>query len=151
MIRRVLVALDGSARAAGVLAVAVEVAMRFDATLVPFRAIQVPSEFPPTAHTSQLDALPSYMQHEAVREVLQLLENADVKSEAPIVREGQPWRAILAAAELQGVDLVVIGSHGYEGVDHILGTTAAKVVNRARRNVLVVHEAGSVRTPDRER
>jgi nucleotide-binding universal stress UspA family protein len=37
------------------------------------------------------------------------------------------------------VDLIVIGSHGYHGLDRVLGTTAARVSNLARRNVLVVH------------
>ena len=36
-------------------------------------------------------------------------------------------------------DLIVLGSHGYHGLDRLLGTTAGKVVNLARRNVLVVH------------
>ena len=34
--------------------------------------------------------------------------------------------------------LIVIGSHGYGGIDHLLGTTAARVVNHADRPVLVV-------------
>ncbi len=38
------------------------------------------------------------------------------------------------------MDLIVLGSHGYGGIDRLLGTTAAHVANRAERNVLVVHE-----------
>jgi nucleotide-binding universal stress UspA family protein len=41
------------------------------------------------------------------------------------------------------VDLIVIGSHGYGALDHVLGTTAAKVVNHADRSVLVVRPKGS--------
>lgn len=33
---------------------------------------------------------------------------------------------------------IVIGSHGHGGIDRVLGTTAAKLVNHADRNVLVV-------------
>jgi universal stress protein F len=36
---------------------------------------------------------------------------------------------------------VVIGSHGYGGLDRVLGTTAAKIVNHASCSVLVVREA----------
>jgi nucleotide-binding universal stress UspA family protein len=39
------------------------------------------------------------------------------------------------------VDLIVIGSHGYDALDRLLGTTAAKVVNHADRSVLVVRAA----------
>jgi len=35
----------------------------------------------------------------------------------------------------------VIGSHGYGGLDRLLGTTAARVVNHADRNVLIVRNA----------
>jgi universal stress protein F len=45
-----------------------------------------------------------------------------------------------AAAE-NDVDMIVIGSHGYHGLDRVLGTTAAKVVNHADRSVLVVRDS----------
>jgi nucleotide-binding universal stress UspA family protein len=57
----------------------------------------------------------------------------------PIVRIGEPWRLILEVADALNVSLIVIGSHGYQGLDRVLGTTAARVVNSAKRNVLVVH------------
>jgi nucleotide-binding universal stress UspA family protein len=41
-------------------------------------------------------------------------------------------------AHQEDVDLIMVGSHGYSGVDRLLGTTAAKVVNHADRSVLVV-------------
>ena len=55
-----------------------------------------------------------------------------------LVRTGSPWSAICAAAREHDADLIVLGAHGYDAVDHILGTTAAKVVNHADRSVLVV-------------
>ncbi len=51
---------------------------------------------------------------------------------------GVPWQAVCKAAVDEKADLIVIGSHGYGGIDHLLGTTAAKVVNHADRPVLVV-------------
>jgi nucleotide-binding universal stress UspA family protein len=51
---------------------------------------------------------------------------------------GFPWQAVCAAAVDESVDLIVIGSHGYSGIDHLIGTTAAKIVNHADRPVLVV-------------
>ena len=54
------------------------------------------------------------------------------------VRVGVPWNSICAEATSLGVDLIVIGSHGYGALDRLLGTTAAKVVNHADRSVLVV-------------
>ncbi len=49
-----------------------------------------------------------------------------------------PWDGICRAAREHDADMIVIGSHGYGALDRLLGTTAAKVVNHADRNVLVV-------------
>ena len=54
---------------------------------------------------------------------------------------GSPWQSICETAHRLGCDLVVIGSHGYSGIDRVLGTTAAKVVNHAPCSVLVVRAA----------
>jgi nucleotide-binding universal stress UspA family protein len=51
---------------------------------------------------------------------------------------GRPWSAICRAARFYDADVVVIGSHGHEALDRVLGTTAAKVVNHADRSVFIV-------------
>jgi nucleotide-binding universal stress UspA family protein len=53
---------------------------------------------------------------------------------------GIPWPSIERAADEEDVDMIVVGSHGYHGLDRVLGTTAAKVVNHADRSVLVVRD-----------
>jgi nucleotide-binding universal stress UspA family protein len=53
---------------------------------------------------------------------------------------GAPWEAICKAAEGLEADMVVVGSHGYSGIDRVIGTTAAKVVNHCPCSVLVVRE-----------
>jgi nucleotide-binding universal stress UspA family protein len=147
VIRRLLVALDASARAPHVLAAACEIAQRFAASVVPLRIITIPLDFPPAAHLAHGDPLPAYLTEVATRELGVLLGSvpAGVVAEAPCIRTGQPWRAIVDAAEELDADLVVIGSHGYHGVDRILGTTAGKVANLSRRNVLIVHLGGESR------
>jgi universal stress protein F len=142
MIARVLVALDASPRAPNVLAASAEIASRFGATLTLFRALSIPPDFPPAAHVGPSDALPAFMTKEAEAGLQAMLATLppDVRVEPPIVRIGQSWRAILQVADELDVDLIVVGSHGYYGLDRILGTTAGKVANLARRNVLVVHD-----------
>lgn len=60
------------------------------------------------------------------------------------VREGDPWREVVAAAEEMEADLVVIGTHGRGGFDrYILGSVAEKLVRRLPCSVLTVsHEEG---------
>ncbi len=142
MISRILVALDGSDRAPGVFDAAVELAARFRALLRPFRAVMVPPEFPAAAAGSRPDPLASHLIETAEEELAELVSDAPAGFlvEPPIVRIGQPWRLILAVADEIDADLVVVGSHGYHGLDRILGTTAARVANVSSRNVLVVHD-----------
>lgn len=142
MISRILVALDGSARAPGVFDAAVELAARFRASLHPFRAVTVPPEFPAAAAGSRPDPLASHLLECAEEELVEIVADAPpgVHVAPPVVRFGQPWRLILAVADEVDADLIVVGSHGYHGLDRILGTTAARVANVANRNVLVVHD-----------
>lgn len=143
MISRILVALDGSSRAPGVLAAAVDIASRFGATLHPLRAIFVPPEFPAAGAGTRADPLPAYLIAAARDEVGRLVAtfpSGRFTIASPLVLVGKPSRLIIDAAEDLDVDLIVIGSHGYQGLDRILGTTAGRVANLAQRNVLVVHE-----------
>jgi nucleotide-binding universal stress UspA family protein len=56
------------------------------------------------------------------------------------VAVGTPWQAICEMAKTENVDLIMVGSHGYQGLDRLIGTTAAKIVNHADRSVLVVRD-----------
>lgn len=142
MIARILVALDGSSRAAGVFDAAAQIGARFGATLFPFRALFVPPEFPAAAAGSRADELPRHLTKVALDDLLRLTGRPaprGVRVDAPTVRLGTPWRLILDLGDELDVDLIVLGSHGYHAIDVILGTTAARVANLARRHVFVVH------------
>jgi nucleotide-binding universal stress UspA family protein len=57
----------------------------------------------------------------------------------PLVWEGEPADAILAAAESHGADVIVIGSSGKSGVGRILlGSVSDDVIRRAPVPVMVV-------------
>jgi universal stress protein F len=137
--KRILVGLDGSPRAPAVLLAASDLAGRLGAELLLFRAVGLPVEVPRAAYALSPDALADLLRDEA-RKYLE--EQARDVPEGRIaglrVAIGTPWQAICEAAASHDIDLVVIGSHGYGGLDRVLGTTAAKVVNHADRSVLVV-------------
>jgi universal stress protein A len=52
---------------------------------------------------------------------------------------GPPKQAILSFVEDHAIDLVVVGSHGRHGVERLLGSVAAGIVNNARCDILTVH------------
>lgn len=55
------------------------------------------------------------------------------------VRTGVPYKAILKCAAEEGIDLVVIGTHGRTGVDrYLLGSVTENVIRRADVPVLTI-------------
>lgn len=150
MFHKILTALDDSKRAPGLFDVAVEIARMAGARLYVMRVVTIPPEFPPAAAGTPADPLIARMAGHAMHDLSHLIAGGpdDVSIQPPIVRLGTPWKTILETAEDRDVDLIVIGSHGYHGWDRVLGTTAGKVANSSKRNVLVVHEQ---RSPSRAR
>ncbi len=139
-IHRVLVAVDTSPRAPGVLSAARELAGRFGARLHVYQAVYIPPDIPAAAHTGG-SGTDRELERLAERKLAALVGDAPGTVIEPLeFGVGQPWRAILAAAERIQADLIVVGSHGYGGMDHVIGTTSAKVVNHASCSVFVVHE-----------
>lgn len=135
----ILVALDQSPNARNVLTAARELAEKTQAKLLLFHAVGLPVGLPPDALSVAPEALGALLAGRA-RNVL-----AALASELPTgivarvrVEVGSPWQAICEVAKAEKVDLIAVGSHGYGGVDRLIGTTAAKVVNHADRSVLVV-------------
>ena len=137
--KRILVAIDGSPRAATVVAAAARMAELSNASLVLFRAIGVPSDMPQgvlTVHGRDLEDVLIGNAHSELEQIAATLPKGRV--ERIVTPFATAWDGICRAARELDVDLVVIGSHGYGGLDRVIGTTAAKVVNHADRNVLVV-------------
>ena len=135
----ILVALDASPRAPKVLDAAIDLGRRTGARLYLYRAVGLPAELPALA----LARSPS-----EVAELMLGLARQELKALEAIVpaelRAGSgaslaiPWQGVCEGAHAQHADLIMIGSHGYGGLDRLLGTTAAKIVNHSDVSVLVV-------------
>lgn len=56
-----------------------------------------------------------------------------------LIVPGIPYQEILAVAQDKQVDMIVLGTHGRAGLDHVLfGSTAEKVVRKATYPVLTI-------------
>jgi len=140
--KHILVGLDGSERQAQVLDTAVRLAEALGGQLTLLRAVSLPTELPARAYTVPPEQLGSLLLADAQRD----LDERARRVPGPLLREtqtvlGTPWHAIVDAATRLHADLIVGGSHGYGGLDRLLGTTAAKVVDHAKCSVLVARAA----------
>ncbi len=138
-VKRLLVALDGSERAPRVLVAAERLASLASAQLVLYRAVNIPPILPidllKVTDVDVEDVLKNNA-HETLGQMASPLPAGMV--EAIMIDIAIPWDGIVRAGRDREADLIVIGSHGFHGIDHLLGTTAAKIVNHASCSVLVV-------------
>ncbi|HEU0035803.1 MAG TPA: universal stress protein [Kofleriaceae bacterium] len=140
--KRILVALDSSPRAPMVLEAAARLAELVGAKLLLFRAVTVPPDLPDDIFTVTDLRLEELLLGNARGDLANLAKQVPAdRIEKSITTFATAWDGICRTARDENVDLIVIGSHGYAGLDRLLGTTASKVVNHADRNVLVVRAA----------
>ena len=138
MVRKILVATDGSPLARAALDFAVDLAPRYGATLLLVHA------FP---HVFDLLGTPQYEQLLAARTLIgqQLLEAArtQVGDIVPIetqLIEGPAAPAILRIAADESCDMIVMGSRGHgQLLGLLLGSVSSVVAQRAECPVLIIH------------
>ncbi len=67
------------------------------------------------------------------------LRDAGLKARS-LLRVGAPFLEIISAAQGEGADLIVMGTHGRTGLSHVLmGSVAERVVRTSACPVLTVH------------
>lgn len=136
--KRFLVCLDASPRAVFVLDTAVDLAKRTGATLVLLRSVGLPAEIDQEFYVHAAMSMTDLLVAKAKKELDALSAGLPAGMvEGYDVHIGTPWDTICREAKVRLCDLVILGSHGYSGMDRILGTTAAKVVNHCEVSVLV--------------
>jgi len=149
-IKKILFATDFSENSQYALTYAISFAQKYDAMLYILHVIQQPS-YPLGMYAEiSFDAMDKFNKNisEAVAKEMQTLREKDLqgmKKYECLVVHGTPFLEILRTAKEKEVDLIVVGTHGRTGLDHVLfGSTAEKVVRRAPCPVI------SVRLPGKE-
>src|SRR5688572_11592111 len=141
VMKRILVPLDFSASSTRALDYAYALAQKFDAALHLIHVCEVPS-----IATGSMDAYAiaytdwsQRLGEEAERELEKVRPRlAGVKVSTEVLF-GNPGRAIVTAAHTNDVDLIVMGTHGYGPVMHlVMGNVAGHVVRSADCPVLTV-------------
>jgi len=134
---RILVATDGSEYSEAAVTQAIALASKCRSTLYVLTVVEVNVEF--------MGIAPALMER-LDKEAKTIIDNVQTKAaEAniecnPLVRHGeQPYKFIVDIAQQEGIDVVVIGTHGKTGLKKLLmGSVAAKTIGYAPCPVLVI-------------
>ncbi|WP_436928374.1 universal stress protein [Halosimplex halobium] len=137
MYEDILVPTDGSAGASAALDEAIDLARQFDATVHSLYVVDVASL---GTEAGAVDVVESFEQmgENATEAAATRARDAGVEA-TDSVATGTPHRAILDYVDDNGIDLVVMGTHGRTGLErYLLGSVTEKVVRTAEVPVLTV-------------
>ena len=85
------------------------------------------------------DGLPALLLEAGRKELERLSKEVPKERLAGLeVDIGSPWQVLCDIAKRVNADLLIVGTHGYTLLDHVIGTNAARVVNHAPCSTLVV-------------
>lgn len=144
MFKKILIATDGSEHAKHALNYAVESAAKWGAELV---ILTVVPPISPRVYSSEFNA-PYILElkddlRRSYQRVLSEAVNI-VKNKQPDVKvvtrleEGRPSSIIVELAQLEDVDLIVMGSRGLDGLVGFIGSTSRHVVEACTKPILIV-------------
>jgi len=149
-IKKILYATDLSKNSSFAFLYATDMARRHDAKIVMLNAIE-PIPAYAAAYTGVTDELKRKQQEETVEEIKTRLGDFCRKAEAQIgppcielvskilVPRGHPPEEILNAADKEGCDVIVLGTHGKGFLAHtFLGSVSSAVLNRTQKPVFII-------------
>ncbi|WP_254533736.1 universal stress protein [Natrinema gelatinilyticum] len=132
MYERILIPTDGSENVVHAVENGIAIAEQFGATVYAFAVVP---------YVVTRDHIRYDPEAVAERGVEDIQEQCDKKGIDVIteVRKGEPFEEILAYSDENDIDVIVMGTHGRTGLDHVLiGSTAERVVRHAPIPVLTV-------------
>jgi len=141
-IRSLLVPIDFSVHSKNALKYAILIAAQFKASIRLVYVVE-PTIYPADLGFGQvvLPGVEDELREKGATELKSLM-NREIGRRARasfVVRTGNPYHEILQEAEEQGVDMIVVATHGHSGVEHMLfGSTADRIVRHAACPVLTI-------------
>jgi nucleotide-binding universal stress UspA family protein len=141
-IKKILVPTDFSKASEAALEAAVELAKKFDASIVLMHAYHVPQyPYPVPSLITPVDLMEQI--EKGARNALQDAVSSQSASGVLIttsLHAGSPWEQILRTAKEFDVGLIVIGSRGLRGLPRaLMGSTAERVVRYSPVPVVTLH------------
>jgi nucleotide-binding universal stress UspA family protein len=138
-LKKILVPIDFSEHSEKALNWALSLAAPEAIPIIIFHVIpQSPTEWL-TRVVAEEKRLEAELRADAERRLQEITVGKAVPIETLVVWGGNPWDEICVLAARQGVDLIVMGTHGRTGLDRMLvGSVAERVICHAPCSVLAV-------------
>ena len=153
IVQHVLVPIDFSATADRALAYAIALGQQFQARLTLLHVLYITpvtmDEMTAGVAATYLEAQETEAQR-LLQASLERVQRAGLQAESLLVR-GTPSQTIVDMAGEQGVDLILMGTHGRTGLARVLlGSVAAHIVRQGPCPVLVVRRVPDTSAPAEE-
>jgi nucleotide-binding universal stress UspA family protein len=148
--KKILIATDGSACSAEAVQFGVELASEHEAEVV-FVHVAPTSDIVPVAGFGMVGALPR-VPHELneydrapLEEAEQIADQHGVRASCKLLA-GHPAHEVVAYADSEDVDLIVVGSRGHGALaSALLGSVSRTVLSESKRPVAIVRGLAAVR------
>jgi len=147
MIKKILVATDGSGHAKKAIDYACDLALKYDAEIYLLHVIHksgVPKSLLKVIEAHRIEKTPEHAILEEIGDrVIEMaereLKEKAVKNFQSCIIEGDPAQAIIEFAREKGIDMIVMGSRGLGDLEGVfLGSVSHKVCNLAHCTCLTV-------------
>ncbi|GGY66590.1 universal stress protein [Marinobacter zhanjiangensis] len=136
--KKILVAIDLTEEAPQVLEKAVEIGKQHDARLLLAHVVEPVGYAYGGDIPMDLSELQDQLDKAAREQLAAYGKQYGIPEDNQIVTVGRPESEIHHLSEDQGVDLVIVGSHGRRGIQLLLGSTANGVLHGAKCDVLAL-------------
>lgn len=145
MFKKILCPVDFSEFTVEIIRYAHDIAKKYGAELHVFHVIPNLNYFTPYESfltPENLVAIEKNIQDEVEKDFKKVMKNIDGDAKK-IVKTGVAFVEIIDYARAESIDLIVMGTHGRSGIEHILiGSVAEKVVRKAPCPVLSIRPRG---------
>jgi nucleotide-binding universal stress UspA family protein len=139
-LEHILVPIDFSKTSSKALHYAVPLARQFGAKVTLLHVVDYPMYPPELGYLAMSDAETTRRTAKRLKDMARRAIPAELRSDC-VVRFGIGFDTIAAVAKELPADLIVLTTHGYTGLKHVvMGSTAERVVRHAPCPVLVVRE-----------
>ena len=136
----ILIAIDGSVYSMNAVMKGIELAKELSANVILLSVVDMTSLIDNAAVGVIVDKdLEAIYKEEANKLLVETMEKYPYRKTTKIMEEGVPEEAINTIAERHKADLIVMGTHGRTGLEHLfMGSVAEQVVRHSKIPVMVV-------------